>query len=238
MLRGIWAFFTLGVVSVALSLPVVVILPLVPRWNHLPMVMARLWSRIMLRVVGARVTYHDPHDALGRSKCVFIANHCSNVDIWALARVLPLGSRFVAKQELFRVPVLGWAMAASGFISIDRSNRAEAIRSLRQAAEKVRAGPPVILFPEGTRSRDGRLKPFKKGAFHLAMQAGVPLIPVAIKGTFQIMPPGSLRVRPGPVDVFFEQAVDVTGHEPERSDRLSQTVRAAIARRLDEAGPP
>jgi 1-acyl-sn-glycerol-3-phosphate acyltransferase len=237
MLRGIWAFFVLGVTTVLFSLPVLIVVPLVPRWNGLSMRMARYWSRIMLHVVGAKVTYHDPEGALKRSRCVYIANHISNVDIWALGNVLPIRTRFVAKQELFRIPVLGWAMRVAGFISINRANRAEAIRSLTHAAEKIRSGHPVVLFPEGTRSRDGQLQPFKKGAFHLAIRAGVPVIPVAIRGTFEIMPPGALRVRPGPVEVYFEPAVEIPNDGSVRAEGLNQIVHAAIARRLDEAKP-
>jgi len=238
MLRGIWAFFVLGVLTLVLSLPVLILVPLVPRWSGLSMTMARLWSRSMLWIVGARVTYHDPESALQRSECLFIANHISNVDIWALGNVLPLRTRFVVKQELFRIPVLGWAMRAAGFISINRGNRAEAIRSLNRAAETIRGGHPVILFPEGTRSRSGRLQPFKKGAFHLALRAGVPIIPVAIRGTFEIMPPGSLRVQPGPVEVFFEPAIELPADGSVRADDLRQAVHTVIEHRLDEARAP
>lgn len=187
----------------------------------------------MLLTVGAQVTYHDPHHTLRQSRCIFIANHQSNVDIWVLAKVMPIGTRFVAKQELFRIPVLGRAMTAAGFIRINRSNRSEAIRSLTQAAESIRGGRPVILFPEGTRSRDGRLQPFKKGAFHLATLAGVPVVPVAIRGTFEIMPPGSLRVRPGPIEVFFEPPIDLADSDFERPQDLLETVQSAISNRLD-----
>ena len=192
----------------------------------------------MLLAVGARVTYHDPHGALRQSRCIYIANHQSNVDIWVLARVMPFGTRFVAKQELFRIPVLGPAMTAAGFIRINRSNRAEAIRSLTRAAESIRGGRPLILFPEGTRSKDGKLQPFKKGAFHLATQAGVPVVPVIIRGTFEIMPPGSIRIRSGPVEVFFERPIDLSEMESDRPRDLLNAVQAVIASRLDRTPDP
>ena len=192
----------------------------------------------MLLAVGARVTYHDPHGALRQSRCIYIANHQSNVDIWVLARVMPFGTRFVAKQELFRIPVLGPAMTAAGFIRINRSNHAEAIRSLTRAAESIRGGRPLILFPEGTRSKDGKLQPFKKGAFHLATQAGVPVVPVIIRGTFEIMPPGSIRIRSGPVEVFFERPIDLSEMESDRPRDLLNAVQAVIASRLDRTPDP
>jgi 1-acyl-sn-glycerol-3-phosphate acyltransferase len=233
MLRGIWAFFVLTIATVVFGLPVVILGPLFPRWTSLSTGMLRSWSSVMLRVVGARVRYHDPAGALRRSRCIFIANHQSNVDIWVLGKVLPQGARFVAKHELFRIPVLGRAMRASGFIPINRSNRAEAVRSLTRAAETIRTGRPVILFPEGTRSRDGKLQPFKKGAFHLALLAGVPVVPVVIRGTFEIMPPKSIRVRPGPVEVQFEEPIDPVGFGSAGPHELLQAVRQVMAQRLD-----
>ena len=122
---------------------------------------------------------------------------------------------------------------AAGFIRINRSNRAEAIRSLTKAAESIRNGCPVILFPEGTRTRDGKLQTFKKGAFHLATIAGVPVVPVAIRGTFGIMPPGSIHVRPGPVDVFFEQPIDLARFDSDRPLELLNAVHSVISDRLD-----
>jgi len=238
MLRGIWAFFVLTVATVILGLPVVLFAPLFPRWIAFPTKMARAWSRVMLLTIGARVTYHDPHGALRQSRCIYIANHQSNVDIWVLGKVMPFGTRFVAKQELFRIPVLGPAMTAAGFIRINRSNRAEAIRSLTRAAESIRGGRPLILFPEGTRSKNGKLQPFKKGAFHLAMQAGVPVIPVAIRGTFEILPPKSLRVRPGPVEVYFERPIDLSEMASDRPRDLLEAVHAVIESRLDRTSDP
>jgi 1-acyl-sn-glycerol-3-phosphate acyltransferase len=232
MLRGIWAYFVLSLATLFFGLPVVLLAPLLPRWTAFPTRMARGWSRIMLLAVGARTNYHDPHGALRQSRCIYFANHQSNVDIWALGKVMPIGTRFVAKQELFRIPVLGHAMTAAGFISINRSNRSEAIRSLTRAAETIRSGRPVILFPEGTRSRDGKLQPFKKGAFHLAARAGVPVVPVAIRGTFRIMAPGSIRVRPGTVEVFFERPIELSDRSPVRAEDLMKTVHTIVSARL------
>lgn len=232
MLRGIWARCALVVVTISMALPVVLLVTPFPRFGNLSMRFGRLWSRAMLAVVGARVTYQGlEHIPLGRP-CIFMANHQSIVDIWALIRILPLSTRFVAKQELFRIPVFGWVLATAGFVSIDRSNRMEAIRSLELAAKRIRSGLSLVMFPEGTRTRDGRLRPFKKGAFHLALRAGVPVVPVAITGSFEIMPPGTLSVRPGTVRVFFEPAVDVAGFQPDDYKGLLQAVAATIERRV------
>ena len=124
-------------------------------------------------------------------------------------------------------------MAASDFIPIDRKNRPGAIRSLSRAAGRIRAGRPVILFAEGTRSRDGRLAAFKKGAFRMALEAGVPVVPVAISGSGRVLRPGSFCVRSGPVRVTFARHIDVRPHQPHDVAGLMAAVRRAIVERLD-----
>jgi 1-acyl-sn-glycerol-3-phosphate acyltransferase len=233
LLRGLWAFAVLSVVTPLCGIPAAVI-SLIRRGSDVTMRVGRLWSRSMLWAVGARVTYVGLERASERRPCIFISNHQSNVDIWALIAVLPLETRFVAKQSLFRVPALGWAMAASGFIPIDRTNRSRAIRSLRAAAARIRDGRPVVLFPEGTRSTDGRLQQFKKGPFHLAVQAAVPIVPIAISGSGKVLPPRTIRCRPGPVTVRFLEPIDACCVDAGDHDGLRAVVREAIARSLGE----
>jgi 1-acyl-sn-glycerol-3-phosphate acyltransferase len=230
MLRGIWLRAVLIVATVALATPVAVLVLLVPRWGNLLVHAGRLWSKALLAAAGARVTYHGREHAHAHTPCVFIANHQSIVDIWVMLGLVPSNTRFVAKQELFRIPIFGWALATTGCIPVNRANRAEAIRSLGVAAERIRAGRSVVLYPEGTRSRDGSLQPFKKGAFHLALAAGVPVVPVAITGSFGVVPPRTLRVRPGRVDVWIDPPVDVTPFCPANHEGLRDVVQASIER--------
>jgi 1-acyl-sn-glycerol-3-phosphate acyltransferase len=234
VLRGIW---TLGVLIVATAVlaPIAAVGSLVVPRSNVLIHAGRLWSRLLLAACGARVRYHHVERLSAHPACIFIANHQSMVDIWAMLRVLPPATRFVAKRELFRIPVFGWALAASGCIPLDRDDRTRAIRSLRGAAERIRGGRPVVLYPEGTRSRDGRLQPFKKGAFHLAVEAGVPIVPVAITGSFRVLPPGSLRARPGPVEVWVEPPVDVASYLPRDHDGLRAAVQSVFARRFGQA---
>lgn len=236
MFRGIIAMLVLilltvffGVTSAAVSL--------MRRGSDATMRLGRLWSRGMLAVTGAQVTYSGLEHLRAFQPCVYISNHQSNVDIWALICVLPVSTRFVAKEELFRIPALGWAMAAAGFVSIDRGNRSKAIRSLELAAQKIRAGRSLVLFPEGTRSRSGELAPFKKGPFHLAIQAGVPLVPIAIKGSGRVLAPHSIHVRPGPVEVRVLSPVDITPFLPNNPLALRRNVHARIAAALGETAP-
>lgn len=202
---------------------------------------ARLWCRFCLAASGIRPAYEGIEHASARLPCVFIANHQSLLDIWALIPALPLSTRFVAKKSLFLIPVFGWAIAASGFVPIDRKNRTAAMRSLSRAAEKVRGGRSLLLFAEGTRSRDGRLGPFKRGAFHLALEAGTPVVPVAISGSGRALPPGLLfRVAPTAVRLTFSAPIDVGRYAGDGGiDALVRDVRARIVERLDpsELGP-
>jgi 1-acyl-sn-glycerol-3-phosphate acyltransferase len=237
MLRGIWLRCVLVVVTVLVAAPVTLLVLLVPRWGNLVVHGGRVWARTLLAVAGARVTCHALEHARTHDPCIFIANHQSIVDVWVMLILVPPNTRFVAKQELFRIPIFGWALAASGCVSINRANRAEAIRSLRRAAERIHDGRSVVLFPEGSRSRDGSLGAFKRGAFHLAVQAGVPVVPVAITGSFRVVPPRKLRVTPGPVEVFVEPPVDVTPFQPENHAALMAEVHRIIERRFHDPLP-
>jgi 1-acyl-sn-glycerol-3-phosphate acyltransferase len=232
VLRGIVALIVLVPWTVACALPVALLTRFVPRWGDLCVRSGRVWSRVMLWLVGARVRY-EGLEHLHAGPAVIVANHQSNVDIWALLCVVPQSARFVAKAELFRIPVFGWALAGSGFVPIDRANHTQARRSLDDAAGLLREGHSLVLFPEGSRSRDGTLGPFKKGAFHLALGAGVPVVPVAISGSFQVMPPRSLRVHPGRVLVRVLAPEPTEAYGPNGHDALRTKVRARIDAALE-----
>jgi 1-acyl-sn-glycerol-3-phosphate acyltransferase len=198
--------------------------------------LARWWSRAILGAAGVRVRVDDESAGGVHSRVLFLCNHASMIDIWAVVRAVPDATCFVAKQSLFRVPFLGWAMAAGGFVAVDRADRGRAVRSLGRAAERLAQGKSLILFPEGTRSRDGHLGPFKKGPFHLAIETGRPIVPVAIQGAHALLPPGAWCPRPGEVRVRL--APPVQAGERDRKDlaALMAEVRAAVAARLAE--PP
>jgi len=234
MLRGVWVALVLVLATIAAGIPAIVLGALWPRRDYVQHA-ARAWSRAMLAATGARVEWVGVARTRDETPKVYIANHQSFVDVWALLRILPSRTRFVAKQELRHVPVLGWAMAAGGFIFVDRSNRSRAIHSLRAAAETIRAGRSVLMFAEGTRTRDGRLQPFKRGPFHLALEARVPVVPVAITGSWLILPPDSWRVRPGPVRVEFLEPIDVLAHLPDDISGLLERVHAALRARVEAA---
>ncbi len=141
---------------------------------------------------------------------VFASNHESHLDTQSIFISYPKYLFFIAKKELKHVPVVGWVISAMGMIFIDRKNSERAKQSLAQAAEMIRQGKNVISFPEGTRSKDGEIKQFKKGLFALAIAAGVDVVPVAVSGTREVMPAGSFKLRPGPIHVSFGAPIDHT----------------------------
>jgi 1-acyl-sn-glycerol-3-phosphate acyltransferase len=193
------------------------------------MPIARLWSWLCLKT--CRVRYHPfYHSDLNPSQpCVYVANHQSQFDIPALALAMPAPFRVVAKRGLLHVPIFGWVLWLGGFIFVDRSDREKAIRSLDRAMRIIRRGMSVVVFAEGTRSPDGRLLPFKKGGFVLALQAGVPIVPVCIRGGREVLPKGSLRIRPGTIDVEFGAPIATSSYTFDTKDSLIAAVRDRIA---------
>lgn len=162
----------------------------------------------------------------GARPAVFIGNHTSLFDPPLMISTLPCRPVFVAKRELARIPFLGWVIWLARFIFIDRENRPAARRSLREATARIRAGQAIVAFPEGTRSRDGRLLPFKKGAFALAFEAGVPVVPFAIQGGPAILPKGTWRVRGGPYRIRLGTPLESSAFAD--SDALREAAESAV----------
>ena len=161
----------------------------------------RMWAPAGLWLCGVRLEVAAPH-GFPEGPAIYASNHESAIDIWTLFRVIPRnGLRFVAKQELFRIPIFGWYLKLARFVPVDRGNRTRALASLQRAGRIVRGGTSLIVFPEGTRSPDGRVQPFKKGPFVVAMEAGVPIVPIAVSGAAALNPKGRLAVSPGLVRV-------------------------------------
>jgi 1-acyl-sn-glycerol-3-phosphate acyltransferase len=157
----------------------------------------------------------------GRCPAVFVGNHTSLFDPPLVISTLPSHPVFVAKRELARVPFLGWVIWLAGFIFIDRRDRAAAMASLAEAAAHIRAGQAIVAFPEGTRSRDGGLLPFKKGAFALAFEAGVPVVPFAIHGGPEILPKDAWRVAGGPYRIAVGAPLDISAFGDAEELRLA-----------------
>lgn len=196
---------------------------------------ARRWVAICLAICRVKVEAEGQEHIDPGQPYVFMSNHQSNFDIAATIHTIPVSFRFVAKRELARIPIFGWALVLGGHIVIDRGNTEQAVQSLRRAAEKIRRGVNVIIYPEGTRSPTGRLGPFKSGGFHLALQAGVPIVPISVSGSHRIAPKKSLRIRGGRIKVVYGRPISTEGLGPEDRKLLMERVRRAILAGLDPA---
>jgi len=189
----------------------------------------RTWARSILWASGIRVHINGPRQLRPNQPAVYMANHQSAFDILATVVAIPGTVRFIAKKELFRIPVFAQGMRRVGMISIDRGNSQAAQQSLAEAAEKMKKGVSVIIFPEGTRSRDGQIHRFKKGGFVLAIKGQFPIIPTVIKGSFNIMKKKSLKLSKGQITVDFLPAVSTAGMTFTDRNALHNTVSRIIA---------
>jgi 1-acyl-sn-glycerol-3-phosphate acyltransferase len=190
---------------------------------------AKRQARLLMRLCGVRVLRRG-FEQLGPGPYVFAPNHQSHFDIAALLGLLPGVTRFATKREMFDEPILGAVLRTMGMIPIDRDDPRASIGRLQQVALD---GGSLVIFPEGTRSRDGALLPFRKGAFVAAIQLGVPLVPVVCKGTTQVMPKGKyLSILPGVVELVVLPPIPTAGLTYDDRDRLGETVRAQIAAEL------
>jgi 1-acyl-sn-glycerol-3-phosphate acyltransferase len=188
----------------------------------------RTWISWIFRTCGVRVVAEGLEHVERTQAYVFMSNHQSVLDIGALVLTLPVNWRFVAKRELTWVPFFGWALGLSDQIVVDRRNRMRAVRSLQRAAERVRGGISVIVFPEGTRSPSGRMREFKSGGFHLAIEAQVPILPTTVSGSFHLIPKRSLKVQSGTIKVVYGKPIPTHGLGVEHRHGLKDRVREAI----------
>lgn len=187
------------------------------------------WCRIVLMLSGIKVVILGLEN-LPRSGPVIIAsNHQGIFDIPVLQGLLPLQFRWVSKESLFKIPVIGWTMTLAGYISIDRASTTKSLKSLKRAAERIKAGTSVLIFPEGTRGPDRKLLPFKRGLFMIGTQSGVPLVPISISGTSRIMKDHSVWIRPRTVELTVHKPIDTNGIDEKE---LMERTRDAIEKGL------
>jgi 1-acyl-sn-glycerol-3-phosphate acyltransferase len=234
-MRTVLVFLTLVVMTPLIGLMVIIasllgvkggegsIYDKAPRW----------WARLLVRAAGITVRLHNAERMESASPRIYVSNHVSWFDVLTLAAVLP-HYKFVGKAELFRIPIFGRAARAAGMIAIERENRKSAFESYKVAADRIRAGASVVVFPEGTRGRNYALRQFKKGPFVLAVAAGVPIIPTIVHGTLAVMSRDSFRVRSGIVDIHFLESIDAAGLTYEDRNRLSRAAWDRMAAAMHE----
>lgn len=191
--------------------------------------LAAWWATSICRAGGVEVAVDGREQLDPEKPYIFAANHQSQFDIFVLQGFLGVNFRWLAKKELFTVPIWGAAMRSAGYIPIDRSHGRQAIKSLDEAAQKISAGTSVIIFPEGTRSTDGKLHDFKAGAMVLAIKSRVPIVPVAISGTFAILPKGKLLMNPGRVQIRVGRPIETRNHMPKDKHQLAKKLQDEVA---------
>jgi 1-acyl-sn-glycerol-3-phosphate acyltransferase len=229
---GVWtvivaATIFFGILAIPLSL-----LPGGGEWFRR---LSRGWSGVILAASGVSVEILHPERLVGGRSFVIASNHESFYDIPVLFASFPMPVRFLAKRNLFRVPFLGWSMAAAGFVPVDRRDHAHGREVLDAALRRLRGGRSLAVFPEQTRTRTGELSPFKPGAALFAIKSGLPLLPVGIAGTFRVHRRGAFPIRPGPVVVSVGEPLDVAGKTAKDRVAVTDALRDSIARLRDEA---
>lgn len=189
------------------------------------------------RVAGMRVDV-EGRENIPPGVCLFAANHTSNADAAAIVGAIPRRLAIFGRKSLFDIPIVGLAFRLANFVPVDRGNRDAALASVKQAVEYIKAGSSFLVYPEGTRSPDGRMQRFKKGSFVMAIEAGVPVVPVACAGAHRIMKKNSLVIHPGIVTVRFGKPLDVSGYTVEQRTALAQIVHDAVAAQLPDDQKP
>ena len=189
---------------------------------------AALWSRLICRWNGIKVEVSGKENILVDQPQIFIANHQGYYDIFTLAGYLTVQLRWVSKAVLFRVPFMGWAMRAAGYIPVERNNRKQSYQAFLNTLEAIKEGSSVVIFPEGTRSEDGSIGVFKKGSQLLAQRAKVPMVPVAIIGTRDIIRKGSMLFHPGTVRIIISPCIALEEKDAKKGDEILQEIRNMI----------
>jgi len=190
------------------------------------------WSKSILWVCGIKVRVLGLENLEPEVPRIYMVNHQSYFDIFTLLANLPVQFKFVLKEELMRVPFLGPAMRKAKYVGIDRDDPRKAVKSMNEAADRFREGASILIFPEGTRSPDGQLQPFKPGGFHLALKAKGDIVPVSIVGTHRIVPKGSLRVQKGEATMVIGKPIPIQEYSKKTMDQLMERVHEAMFQQM------
>ncbi|MFB3886414.1 MAG: lysophospholipid acyltransferase family protein [Thermodesulfobacteriota bacterium] len=232
MIRTIFVWFCIVADTLVLG-SLVMVVYLFDRSGRTGHSVARLWARVIVWASGVRVKTEGLEHVQDKGPYLFMSNHQGAYDIFALEGYLPFHFKWLAKKELFFIPVLGWAMAAAGYISIDREGTRETVRAMNEAARKIQEGMSVVIFPEGSRSPDGSIQPFKKGGFTLAIKSRVPIIPVSITGSREVMPKEKRTVASGEIRIRIDAPIETRGYSLKDRKLLMEKVRQTISKNFE-----
>ena len=194
---------------------------------------AKPWARVILWLSGVKVDASGCENVEAGVPRIYMANHQSYFDILGLLAYLPVDFKFLMKQELMRIPVFGFAMKRAGYIGIERNDPRKAVKSIHEAAQRIKDGASVLIFPEGTRSVDGHLQDFKRGGFKLALKSGSDIVPVVIKGSMRVLPKGRFRINRGRFALSVGIPIAVNQYSARDVDALMARVRGEILKELE-----
>jgi len=229
-LIGVVQFIIAVFFSLFMGFLEIVCLPIDRRQGRLFHALARFWARTALAICRVRVRVQGLENLDLNRSYVYVSNHASMFDIPAILASVPDQIRIVYKKELEIIPFFGWGLKWGHYIGIDRGRSSRALKSIEEAIAKIRNGQSLLLYAEGTRTLDGRLQPFKRGAFTIAVRSGVPVVPLTVNGSFRILPKRSIIIQPGDVDVVLGKPIIITASSSREAERLlMDQVHAAIA---------
>ncbi|PIV99203.1 MAG: 1-acyl-sn-glycerol-3-phosphate acyltransferase [Deltaproteobacteria bacterium CG17_big_fil_post_rev_8_21_14_2_50_51_6] len=235
MVRSISLNAFIALYTVMIIIAVLLIAPFDGSGRLIHRYCARPWGRGIIRASGARVKVTGIENIDASLPRIYMTNHQSIFDIFALLAFLPVDFKFIMKQELMRIPLFGYATRKAGYIGITREDPRKAIASMNEAAKRIASGSSVLIFPEGTRSTDGVLLPFKKGGFTLAIKSGCDIVPIAIAGSHRIAKKGSLAIKKGSFEMAFGRPITVSTYSKKDTQALMSAVRDAISDLMIEA---
>ena len=194
----------------------------------------QIWARGLLKLSSVTLQTIGFENIVKDRNYLIVSNHQSQVDIVALSAAIPFKFGWMAKRELFRIPFLGWHMSRMGYVPIDRSSIKSSTSGLMMAANVLKNGASLVIFPEGSRSVDGKLKPFKDGAFFIAVESQVPILPITIRGTADILKKGSSKINKGGITITVSEIINVENFKHSDRDKLKEIVRGSIVSKIIE----
>ncbi len=232
-IRATAVLFVAPLLTIAVSLVALCDLTFFRKSKEKAQVFPKFWGSFICKLAGVKVSIKGLENIQKDSTYIFAGNHSSQFDIFCFQGYYPYAFRWIAKKELLKVPFLGQTMKGVGTIFIDRSHGREALKSLGKAAQQIAEGASVLIFPEGTRSPDGKLHEFKTGAILLAIKSGVPVVPIAFQGTYDVMPKGKLFTRSGHVTIRIGQPIATENYVSRDKQQLASSLHDKVQKLLE-----
>jgi 1-acyl-sn-glycerol-3-phosphate acyltransferase len=218
--------------TIVVCLTIIIISPFDKKGNTVHYI-GKFWSLLNVFLSGTRLTIKGNEKINSNLTHIVMSNHQSLFDVWALIAKIPLQIRWIVKSEIRKIPIFGYTLERMGHIYVDRKNRAAAYISLETASKKIKKGTSVIIFPEGTRSKNGHLLKFRMGGIIMALKSGVPILPVTINGSRFVLPKNTLALMPGKIEVVVGDVIDSSIYNENNKYELLETIKSAIHENLD-----